>query len=100
MLRRMAARNSANATGRKPVARQEVAVYLLIQPNRLTRLHRLQLADHSFDHAEALQPESRVARVEAEGGEQLLVMLGAAGLEHREILVLEAARRFLVDSVE
>src|SRR5882724_9387823 len=43
------------------------------------RLHPLQLVDEAADHAQPLRPERRIGGVEAEGGQQLLVALGAAG---------------------
>ena len=54
----------------------------------------------ALDHRKAHLPEARIAGIEAEGRQQLLVPLGAAGLEHGEILLLEAALRLLVDRVE
>src|SRR6056297_2134673 len=63
-------------------------------------LHRLKLVDHALDHREPLVPEGRVGGVEAEGGEQVLVVLRAARLEHLEILVFEPVGVFLVDGVE
>src|SRR6478672_1224100 len=62
--------------------------------------HPLQLPDQPLDHAQAPLPELRIARVEAERLEQLGMMLGAAGGEHREVALGEARVRLLVDRVE
>jgi hypothetical protein len=45
-------------------------------------------------------PEGGIARVEAEGREQLGMVLGAAGREQVEIALLKALCRVLVDAVE
>src|SRR5690554_5896354 len=63
-------------------------------------VHCLEFVDHPLDHREALRPEVRIARVEAEGGEKCLVMLTAPGLEHLEILVLKARQPALIGRVE
>ena len=46
---------------------------------RALALQAFQFLDHALDHAKAALPEGRIAGVEAEGSEQLGVMLGAAG---------------------
>src|SRR5690242_20729058 len=51
----------------------------------LDSLQRLQLPDHPLQQRQPAAPERRVARVEAERREQLGMMLGAAGGEHREV---------------
>ena len=61
---------------------------------------RFQLVDQALDHGKPHLPEAGIARVETEGRQELLVALRAAGLEHREILLLEPALRPLVDRVE
>src|SRR5436309_545139 len=48
-------------------------------------LERLQLVDQVLDDRQPALPEGGVARIEAEGLEQLGVMLGSAGREHFEI---------------
>ena len=53
-----------------------------------------------FDHLEPHRPEIRIGRIEAERGEQLLVVLGAACREHVEIAVGEALLGLLVDGIE
>src|SRR5690606_6779491 len=58
--------------------------------------HCLEFVDHPLDHRQAPVPEIRVARVEAERGEQFAVVLTASGLEHLEILVLEAGQASFV----
>src|SRR6185312_10446435 len=63
-------------------------------------LHPLELVDEAADDAETLGPESGIGGVEAEGGQQLLVALGAAGAQHVQILLGEALLRALVDGVE
>ena len=49
----------------------DLQISLCIRPSP----HPLQLVDHPRDHAQSLVPEGRVARVEAEGREELLVVL-------------------------
>src|SRR5690606_4579379 len=65
-----------------------------------SRFHRLQFLDHGPDHRKPLVPELRVAGIKAERGQELLVMLGAAGLQHVEILGLELRQSLLVDRIE
>jgi len=63
-------------------------------------LQSLQFPDQSLDDADAALPESGIARVEAEGGEQFGIVLGAAGREHREIAFGKAFIGALVDRVQ
>src|SRR5829696_2630585 len=60
----------------------------------------LQLRDHPLDDPQPALPECRVAGVEAEGREQLGVMLGAAGGEHLQIALGKAFGGVLVDRIE
>src|SRR4029079_10727688 len=63
-------------------------------------VQRLQLTDHALDHAEAALPEGRVAGIQPERSQELGVMLGAAGCEHRQIALGKAVCRPLVDRVQ
>src|SRR6218665_474163 len=54
------------------------------------RVQRFQFVDQAFDHRKAAIPEGRVGCVEAEGLQKFGMMLGAAGLQKLEILLLEA----------
>ena len=63
-------------------------------------LHGFEFDDHTLDHREADLPEFRIAGIEAEGRQQLGVMLRAACRQQREILVDETIVRPLVDAVE
>src|SRR5712671_1864324 len=55
--------------------------------------HRFQLVDHARDYRQAAVPEFGIPGVEPERLEQLGIMLGAAGREHRQIALGEAALR-------
>src|SRR6478736_5414977 len=61
---------------------------------------RLQLADEIGYHAEPAVPKLRIARIEPEWRQQFRMVLGAAGCQHREVALGEAARRLLVNSIE
>src|SRR5215471_6824266 len=63
-------------------------------------IHRLKLVDMALDELETHRPELWVGSVEAEWGEQLLVVLGAACGEHVEIAIGEALVGMLVDRIE
>src|SRR5262249_35401184 len=61
---------------------------------------RLDLVDELGDQRQAALPEAGIARIEAEGLEQLVVALGAAGAQHVEILLREPGRRAAIGGVE
>src|SRR6266576_4916804 len=63
-------------------------------------IERLELRDHPLDHTKPALPERRIAGVEPEGGEQLRMVLGAAGREHFEITLCESFRSMLVDRIK
>src|SRR6266705_7132028 len=63
-------------------------------------IHPLQLVDHARDHRQPAIPEFRVPGVEAKRFEQLGIMLGAAGGQHRKIALGKATLRILVHRVE
>src|SRR5690606_37971305 len=63
-------------------------------------VQRFQLVDQAGNDTEANLPESGIAGVEAEGLQQFRMVLGAARLQHLEILLLEAALGLPVDRVE
>src|SRR5262249_55535310 len=60
----------------------------------------LELIDEAGDDAEPLIPEGRIGRIETKRGEQLLVSLDAARLQHVEILRLEVGLAGLVGGIE
>src|SRR6202158_6631136 len=62
--------------------------------------HPFQLVDHARDHRQPAFPEFGIPGVEAERFEQFGIMLGAAGSQHRQIALGEAALRIFVDRVE
>src|SRR5207244_3015881 len=59
-----------------------------------------QLVDKAANHAEALRPEGRIARVKTERRQQFAVAQGAAGAQQVEIALGKASMRVLVDRVE
>jgi hypothetical protein len=63
-------------------------------------IKRLQFVDQPFNHRQASCPERRIGGIEPEGRQKLGMMLGASGLEHLEILLLEAALGLPIDGVE
>src|SRR5262245_43783097 len=62
-------------------------------------LHRLQLVDHGLDDVEAFLPERAARGVEAEGLQELGVVLGAAGFQHREVFRDEARMGVPVEAI-
>src|SRR5882724_10783240 len=60
----------------------------------------LKLGDHALDHAQAALPEGRVAGIEPEWLEQLAMVLGAAGRQHRQVALSEALGGALIDRIE
>src|SRR5262245_37645077 len=68
--------------------------------DQLLSAQPLELRDHPLDHADAALPESGIAGVEAEGSQELGMMLGAAGRQHLEVASGEALGRALVDRIE
>src|SRR5258707_6227272 len=60
----------------------------------------LQLVDHPLDHAQPALPERRLAGVKAERFQQLRVMLGAAGRQHRKVAFRKTLVGLFVDCVE
>src|SRR5258708_27399054 len=60
----------------------------------------LQLVDHPLDHAQTALPERRLAGVKSERFQQLRVMLGAAGCQHRKVALRKTLVGLFVDSVE
>src|SRR6266566_3206807 len=60
----------------------------------------LELRDHALDHAQAALPEGRVAGIEPERLEQLAMMLGATGRQHRQVAMSEALGGALIDRIE
>src|SRR5450631_3081798 len=59
--------------------------------------HPFQLVDHARNHRQPAVPEFRVLRIQPEWFEQFGIMLGAAGGQHRQIALGEAALRIFVD---
>src|SRR5258708_11842739 len=62
--------------------------------------HPFQLVDHPRDHRQPAFPKPGIPRVEAERLEQLGIMLGAAGSQHRQIALRKAARGVFVNRIE
>src|SRR6266702_54845 len=62
--------------------------------------HLFQLVDHARNHRQPTFPELGILGVEAERLEQFGIMLGAAGSQHRQIALGEAARGMFVDRVK
>src|ERR1700689_3055939 len=67
---------------------------------RALLLQAFQLRDHPLDHAQSTLPERRVAGIETERSEQLGMVLGAAGCEHRKVSLGKTFGGVLVDRVE
>ena len=59
-----------------------------------------QLVDEARDHVQAAAPEGGVGGVEAEGGQQFAMLLGAAGAQHVEVFGLETGVAGLKNGVE
>src|SRR5438552_5035302 len=62
--------------------------------------HPFQLVDHARYHRQPAFPELGILGVEAEWLEQFGIVLGAAGSQHRQIALGEAARGMFVDRVK
>src|SRR5579863_1051388 len=65
-----------------------------------TSTHRFQLVDHARDHRQPAVPEFGIPGIEPKRLEQLGIMLGAAGREHRQIALCKPALRVFVDRIE